>query len=188
MWDADQVRARIAAMAAADPECTTFGSSRHRHRLGPPLAEPEVSAFERQHEIILPASYRDFLVQVGDGGAGPYYGLFRLDGSGMRPRDQEERSVSGRLATPFPHTTLWNPNATDSDPVTDDEYFDPKWSTGSLIIAEFGCGAFFRLVMSGEARGQVWFDDRAGDGGLIPGPDFRDWYLAWLESSYTAGQ
>ena len=189
MWDADQIRATLAAIAAADPECTAFGASRHGHRLGPPLAETDVTAFEQQHQITLPASYRGFVLRVGDGGAGPYYGLYRLDRSGTLSLEWDERPVPRQLATPFPHTTLWNPNAAGSESwMTDDEYFDAKWSTGSLIIAEFGCGAFFRLVVSGAARGQVWFDDRAADGGLTPGPDFRDWYLSWLESAAVGGR
>jgi hypothetical protein len=35
-------------------------------------------------------------------------------------------------------------------------------------------------VVTGPTRGQVWFDDRASDGGLMPETDLHDWYLRWL--------
>ncbi|WP_232660616.1 hypothetical protein [Pseudonocardia sp. TRM90224] len=84
---------------------------------------------------------------------------------------------------------MWNPaNYVDADEphrpvdsISEDEYFDVRRTAGSLIIAEFGCGAFHRLVVTGPARGQVWFDDRASDGGLSPQTDFRTWYEGWLE-------
>ncbi|GGV74039.1 hypothetical protein GCM10010228_35520 [Streptomyces massasporeus] len=50
---------------------------------------------------------------------------------------------------------------------------------GSLVIGECGCGTFHRLVVTGRDAGRVWFDDPDW-GGLTRGPDFRDWYLAWL--------
>jgi hypothetical protein len=182
VWDAAHVRARLSAMAVADPECAVFGAGRHRYRLGARLSESKVTRFERRYGITLPASYRAFVTEIGDGGAGPYYGLYRLDGSDIPARDRDDRGVPGFLATPFPHVAAWNPNAEHSpERMSDDEYFAPQWSAGSLVVAEYGCGAFFRLVVSGPACGQVWFDDRAADGGLTPGPDFRDWYLAWLD-------
>lgn len=53
--------------------------------------------------------------------------------------------------------------------------------TGSMIIAEIGCEAFERLVVTGPAGGQVWREELQFDGGaLTPGPDFRKWYLRWL--------
>jgi hypothetical protein len=61
------------------------------------------------------------------------------------------------------------------------EYFEVKWSAGPLNIAHEGCGAFFRLVITGAARGQVWFDDRASDSGITPGPDFYTRYVRWLD-------
>ena len=70
-----------------------------------------------------------------------------------------------------------------ADMMTEDEYFDERRTSGSLVIAEFGCGAFYRLVITGPARGQVWFDDRAADGGLTPEAEFRAWYLDWLRPS-----
>jgi hypothetical protein len=183
VWDTQRIHARLAEAAQADPDLDAFGASRHRYRLASVLREEQIAAFEARHDITLPEPYRSFLSEAGDGGAGPYYGLFRLDGSDMDERDRDESLTPGFLATPFPHTERWNPNH--SWPcetwMEDDEYFDPQWVTGSLVLAHFGCGAFYRLVVTGAARGQVWFDDRASDAGLAPdATDFGEWYLRWF--------
>jgi ABC-type Na+ transport system ATPase subunit NatA len=39
------------------------------------------------------------------------------------------------------------------------------------VLPEFGRGAYFRLVVTGPARGQVWFDDLASDQGITPDPE-----------------
>lgn len=184
MWNATDIHTRLAAIRAADPDFRRFGARRHRHQLGPVLTEATVSRFETQHGITLPTAYRSFLLDVGDGGAGPHYGLFPLSGYNMRDLERDEQSWAGYLATPFPHTQPWNPDHHPPDPdqpgppamMTENEYFDPRWTAGSLVIAEFGCGAFHRLVITGPALGQVWFDDRAADGGLTPEAEFHAWY------------
>ncbi|GAA3067269.1 SMI1/KNR4 family protein [Streptosporangium carneum] len=178
MWDVGHIQSCLTAVAQADPGHEIFGASRHRHRLGPVLDEAEVAGFEALHGVSLPEAYRAFLTDVGDGGAGPHYGLFRLDGFEMRDLERQERETPGFMAAPFPHTRNWNPY----DRMDEDEYFAPRQVAGSLIVAEFGCGAFHRLVVTGEARGEVWLDDRASDGGLLREGDFREWYTSWLDA------
>ncbi|MET8280582.1 SMI1/KNR4 family protein [Micromonospora sp. NPDC005174] len=188
MWDVEDIQARLAVMRAEDPELRRSGARRHRYQLGATLSEADLAAFECHHHITLPDAYRSFLREVGNGGAGPHYGLFTLDGDGLRDHEREARHRPGYLATPFPHTQAWNPAYHVPDPcvpgpvdlMTEDEYFDEREIAGSLIIAEFGCGAFHRLIITGPARGQVWFDDRAADGGLSSEADFADWYQDWL--------
>ncbi|MBK8270721.1 MAG: SMI1/KNR4 family protein [Planctomycetes bacterium] len=47
-----------------------FGSEKHKFVLHSTLEESEVEAFESKHGISLPADYRAFLLQAGNGGAG----------------------------------------------------------------------------------------------------------------------
>ncbi|MCR6489728.1 SMI1/KNR4 family protein [Amycolatopsis sp. OK19-0408] len=177
-WDG--VRERLAELAAADPGFERFGANRHEYRLGPPLPRAELAEFEARHGVTLPEDYRDFLLTVGGHGAGPYYGLYSL-GAPECPDEDEWRA--GFLSTPFPHTSGWNRaehHPVDNE-IPDDRYFDQRWITGSLNVAHFGCGAYFRLVVAGPERGRVWFDDRASDGGISPSDlHFREWYLEWL--------
>lgn len=105
MWDADLIRERISRLAQEDPALQRFGARRHRYAFGPVLAEREVREYEERHSFRFPAAYRDFLLTVGNGGAGPYYGLFRHDGSEANwlPRRGPARIEPGSLARPFPH-------------------------------------------------------------------------------------
>ncbi len=57
----------------------------------------------------------------------------------------------GFLSTPFPFTEAWNRaehHPIDNE-IPDDLYFDQRWITGSPKVAHFGCGAYFRLVVTG---------------------------------------
>lgn len=68
-------------------------------------------------------------------------------------------------------------------PQDEDAYFSDEQIAGSLALAHFGCGDILRLVITGEARGEVWQDRRGGDYGIWPvAVDFGDWYAEWLLS------
>ncbi|MFJ2566276.1 MULTISPECIES: SMI1/KNR4 family protein [unclassified Streptomyces] len=171
------MRSRVAAMGREDPERRRFGASHHGYRLYPPLTEATIRSFEQLHGITLPASYRSFLGTVADGGAGPDYWLLGLAEEG----DDEEALHDlraeclhvGFLATPFAHTREWPGPGRGGN---------ADYSVaGTLVLGESGCGTFARLVVTGSGAGQGWLDDCVW-GGLTPGPDFRDWYTAWLES------
>ena len=56
-----------------------FGADEHRFEMNPCLTEQEVKAFEVEHGVLLPEDYRYFITAVGNGGAGPYYGIARLE-------------------------------------------------------------------------------------------------------------
>lgn len=103
MWDVVEVRRGLADKAAADPDLTQFGAAGHRYELAPPLALNRVEGFESQYGVRLPDSYREFLLTVGDGGGGPGYGIYNLDGPAMRnPYIYGWCKLDGFLATLFP--------------------------------------------------------------------------------------
>ncbi|MGW3853041.1 SMI1/KNR4 family protein [Streptomyces fagopyri] len=176
-WNGAILHARLAAMAREDPKHRRFGASHHQYLLHPPLSETVIRSFEQLHGVTLPASYRNFLSTVAGGGAGPDYGLLGLE----EEVDDEEALHDlraeclrvGFLATPFPHTTDWpGPGRGGNNDYS---------IAGTLVLGEIGCGAFSRLVITGRNAGQIWLDDQSW-GGLTSGPDFHDWYTAWLAS------
>ncbi len=179
MWDVDFIHGRIAEIRRLDPEFRLFGACKHRHRLKPPLSTQEILAFEKRMGVELPAAYRTFLTTVGNGGAGPHYGLFDL-AEALREDEKWHEGMPGFYTTPFPHTTNWNPQFEEQP----EDYEEGRWITGSLILGHFGCGAYHRLVVTGELTGEVWFDDRGSDGGVTREGEFADWYLSWLDETY----
>lgn len=58
------VKRDLARLWALDPNAQ---ATRHI-QLAPPLGEAQVRALEQQHQVTLPASYRRFVTEVGDGG------------------------------------------------------------------------------------------------------------------------
>lgn len=172
-------------LRAADRGFRVFGSGSHGYRVGRPLAETEVSAFEETHGVRLPEDYRLFLTAIGDGGAGPSYGLETLEAA-ARLRD---------LARPFPHTEAVSPPIADRNTIEydwdDDSFFDDdederrkeeeddEEAPGVLELCHHGCGIFSYLVVTGPTRGTMW----DGEGGRFhpTGLSFAAWYRAWAE-------
>ncbi|MFI1353208.1 SMI1/KNR4 family protein [Streptomyces sp. NPDC020898] len=178
-WDEGGVRARIRELAAQDPERSRFGAATHRYELEPALPEAEIRAFEEAHDIDLPAEYRSFVAQVGDGPAGPGHWLMPLTarhpeiGEEWAVDDEwEEDRLPGRLTEPFPLTEPLpgriGPSAC-------------ELTRGTLMLAEEGCGIYVRLILNGLRKGEVWEID-PNWGGFVPvRPGFGTWYTEWLQ-------
>ncbi|RKR86014.1 hypothetical protein BDK92_0233 [Micromonospora pisi] len=167
---------------------------------------------EAQLRVELPDEYRSFLRTVGRGGAGPAYGLFpvrRVDGRWRWEGDGADLTDLDTLAQPFPATEAFNPADDLPEPPDEEGYdsveafnaaedayweqhdtvvFRPEHSIGLLYLSHQGCALRDALVVSGPARGQVWADDTAEEGGFRPLLDddgsrvgFARWYRRWLD-------
>jgi SMI1/KNR4 family protein SUKH-1 len=202
----DFIREAIAALRRQDRELTYFGASRHRYRFNAPLAEREVAAFEQRYAIRLPEDYRGFLTNVGNGGAGPSSGLFKLgEMDGLRADEPwHEGAFIGTLRQPWPHRSAWNLPKEDLDVPADlapealdaamdlceRKYWSEAVVAGAFPICHHGCALRDWLVVTGPEAGHVWHDSRADSRGLRPceGADgrrqtFMDWYLDWLNGA-----
>lgn len=58
-----------------DMDFPLFGSHSHAHLFQPPLPEEDAAAWEELMEVRLPEDYRLYLTRLGNGGAGPAYGI-----------------------------------------------------------------------------------------------------------------
>jgi hypothetical protein len=139
-----------------------FGSKQHKYQLGRKLSEVKLSAFESAERVKLSEDYRCFLATVGNGGAGPLYGLEPLGNFG---RD---------LSRPFPLTKPSEQFAEEElQQLPDrDEY------PGVLEFCHHGCGTFAYLVVCGPTYGTIW----VGREDFFPTKmSFGAWYLHWME-------
>jgi hypothetical protein len=182
-----------------------FGADVHRFRLNPPLPEADVMAFENVHNVSLPHDFRQFLTNVGNGGAGPFYGVFPLgemdDNFSLRTW-QEDDGFVGVLSEPFPLGEEWNdissqPSAELAD-LDESEYWrrmdifqTTYWRSslvnGAIPICHEGCALRIWLVLTGTQAGYLWEDRRSEYGGLKPlrladgsWATFTGWYDPWL--------
>ena len=156
--------------------------------LNAPVSPAEIAAFENANRVSLPADYRFFLLNVGNGGAGPNYGVNKL---GYASLDEQWNSwLVGNLSTPFPHVAAWNPPAPrpgseEFEPFMCDVYCVP--TDGAIPMCDHGCNIRTWLVVAGPEYGHLWDENRTDLKGLFPVKQprccrvtFSMWYLAWL--------
>ena len=196
----DEVSQKVEKLRAMDREFRLFGADHHRYRFNPPLAEIDLLGFEERNRISLPKDYRNFVLNVGNGGAGPYYGIYPLLPDNVHHGMSEDYGID--VSVPFPHSKDWDEGqqgAYDSDAgqsPDDDlvaEYFDNRHIAGALCICDYGCGNFFLLVANGSEKGNMWVDGRLNYSGIFRGGfedgereraiTFSRWYLNWLDRS-----
>jgi hypothetical protein len=96
---ADEVRQKIEKLRAMHLGLRLFAADHHRYEFNPPLAEIDLLRFEERNRISLPKDYRDFVLNVGNGGAGPYYGISFTAGQ-RSPRNVGR--LSARCIRAFP--------------------------------------------------------------------------------------
>jgi hypothetical protein len=66
---------KLEGLKALDAQCQIFGADHHRHLLLPRLTSEQIASVEERLGIALPLELRSFYQEMGDGGAGPHYGI-----------------------------------------------------------------------------------------------------------------
>ena len=168
-----------------------FGAEHHHYRLNPPLPLEEIEAFEEKFDIRLPEDYRHFLLEVGNGGAGPAYGVLRLKYWDLRVDCDWDRATN----TPIPRVT--SPLASylaSPSPLSADAPYDSTWQEelepldwvpfqGTITVCSQGCADCVLLVVTGQERGRLvevsedWIAPT-----FFPMPNFLSWYETWQDS------
>lgn len=188
----NDVIAKLDELKRLDRECVIFGASAHRYETNRSLSESDISAVETRYHCRFPDEYKQFLTQVGNGGAGPFWGLFPLE---MQDDGHElglwsEGGLIGKLDVPFALAGAWNlpeedlmrlsePDEAESEEenealweALEEELESKYWASeimnGAIPICHQGCALRTWLVVTGPAKGTVWDDDRADYGGITP--------------------
>ena len=180
-----------AAVVEAQRSRAVANAQRHgwdpttRNLLSEPLSLTFVNEFERVHDILLPAEYRSFLLQIGDGGDGPGLYLRSLgapldDSLPWEPGDihRDPSDPNSLLADPFPYTAECN---------IDPRFTDLHTTAGALFLFDQGDAKWDLLIVTGSCAGQIWLDRLTDNEGLRPATDlygerigFAKYYCNWL--------
>ncbi len=201
------IRDGLALLYSVQRKPIVFGAESHGYILNPPLSESVVKQFEDKHRIHLPEDYRSFLIAIGDGGAGPFYGVFRLgemDDNHDNIKWKEGDGFIGKLSRSFPFNTSWNdltglPHETDDEDeyqkayeAFDSTYWNPDNVNGAIPLCHRGCALRDWLVVTGHEAGHMWHDARADHKGLAPisigkkqRVTFLEWYTHWLNQAMS---
>lgn len=128
-------------------------------KMNSPLPRTAAVAFEENNQVRLPAAYREFLCQIGNGGDAMGHRLLALPKS------------AAAVKRPFPLR----------DEVEDIDWHHMHDGILPLVRANETCDQTnLFLVVSGKSRGRVWSIDRNLDVAR-PHADFLDWCIAWFD-------
>lgn len=147
--DRKYVLDRLAKKKALDPDCVGFGVQRHKYKLQPVISERKLDKMERKYDFTLPDDYRNFVLEIGNGGAGPSYGLYSVEASvtGQTDRTYQYRSDDVRKTI---SKSFIRP---DERFKCREDFYDDY---GMLMLCQHGCANDDYLVINGSERGFVW--------------------------------
>ena len=169
----EELRSLLEKTRATDADLKQFGAEHHKYQWNPPASLKEIEKFEKETGISLPDGYRNFLLQAGNGGAGPFYGLFSL------------KQVKGWLSWQVePGETPYLAPGTDPDSLKDLGDRDHDWRRGCIPIESQGDTYFTYLLVAGPDRGRVVYIEYERSWIFFPRePDFLSWYIRWLREA-----
>ncbi|CEP95517.1 Uncharacterised protein [[Clostridium] sordellii] len=203
------IKNKLEKLKNFDKNYCVFGSINHKYKLNNTLSKSELKQFEKINNITLPKEYANFLLEIGNGGAGPDYGLI-----GITPKQLAKRYC--RFSYTFRFSGDFVPNTYDHCTMIEDDdlscedchkrfscvdafYEDDFECTddyisgyldGTLNINHMGCGLESRLILNGPEFGNVWINDP--DQLFTPRRtltkdrlSFYDWYENWLDSQLS---
>lgn len=158
-----RIRSKLAKAPYQARRSHSMGAERHQFRLGPRIGSAQADAFEREHRIALPSAYREFLVELGGSGAGPFYGLLPLDDCRLFTMDRQPPDGTPRG---FHHVD--HPEAQQGDRF--------------LHIVEMGCTDLCLIGVTGPLTGRVVTGNADGfwQANVSSAQDFLSWYERWL--------
>jgi hypothetical protein len=143
----NKIKQKLLLAKEADQNYQVFGSDHHQYQVNKPIRKKEIDKFQQANNIKLPEEFYLFLTEVGNGGAGPYYGIYKL------PTDRSLFHLSQPCKlkpnmTDEEWETLIDENGGNAD--VEETIF-----TGMLSIGTQGCSYETMLVLNGSYRGQV---------------------------------
>ena len=158
-----RIRSKLAKIPYQAQRSHSVCAERHQFRLGPGISASEADAFEAEHRIVLPAAYRAFLIELGGGGAGPFYGLLPLEECRLFTMNRKPADGSPRGFTHVDH-----PDALQGDLF--------------LHIIEMGCSDLCLIAVTGPLTGRVVTGNADGfwPPNVSSAQDFLRWYERWL--------
>jgi hypothetical protein len=159
-----------------------FGVERHCFEMNLPIPASDLEEFESHHKVVLPPGYREFLLEIGNGGAGPYWGLLSLEFWHRIACDLPEQLPADYLARSCP----LRPGIFAEDWLQELGCSWEERYQGSIALCHQGDGYYGILVVSGDYRGRIFYIDM--DGGspyCLRDTDFLSWYDRWLDESLS---
>ena len=75
----DRIKSKLKKARQKDRDLSDFGSDLHKYSLNKRITKEALAKLEQANKISLPEHFAQFLTEVGNGGAGPYYGIYEIE-------------------------------------------------------------------------------------------------------------
>lgn len=188
---ADYIRALIGKTADRDKNHEVFGAGSHKYHLNETVSPEWVREFEKRYQVELPEEYVFFLTKVGNGGAGPYYGIVPLSFDNKyenlsKPSIYDAGYLQFRrecvaFSEKYDETLL-----EEKDNALYEKYDDicERWEDGVLNINTQGCTYDTLLVVNGYRKGEIVYIDwnlELGYPPVLTQMTFLEWYQGFFE-------
>ncbi|MDE7400196.1 MAG: SMI1/KNR4 family protein [Oscillospiraceae bacterium] len=169
-----------------DTKFHRFGALGHRYEFNPPILIDKVHEFEAASGLTLPEAYVLYLTQIGNGGAGPDYGLFPLEKIKAIYDPNEEIFLDKK---DYDEEWVEICRAYDESLENDDgEYLriESRAFNGSVIIGTPGCTMYTILMCKGENYGKIGVIDSDMVEEYVPqisDKTFEEWILEYFRKA-----
>lgn len=176
---------KLESVKEKDKNFKVFGASSHKYNLNKKLSKDYLELLLEQKNLTLPEEFFIFLTEVGNGGAGPYYGMHSIEQI-LKKIEFSNSYLKPCVLYPDMDNDTWNnliaPVLND---VQEDEYilFLEDLFSGMIKIGSQGQGYEMYLVLNGEHKGKVVYTDYVHKDKpffFIYESNFLDWYERWL--------
>lgn len=192
-----RILAKLSQAKATDQRRQVFGADTHGYVVHAPATPQALIDFEGRLGITLPPAYRQFVLEVGNGGdgyagsaAGPFYGIYGVGGRmGDMPLDLLAKVVARPcILTPGMPPSDWEAlvDRVEADGESQADGSDEAQGIlfgGLLPLGAQGCSSYHGLVVNGPHTGRVVNFDRELGGPPVFAfeADFLAWYERWLD-------
>lgn len=183
----ERIKMKLKQASRKDSKHKIFGASLHKYKIQEPIPYAKLVEWQTENKVVLPESYARFLTEIGNGGAGPYYGMYSLE----KATSYTESDAMNMQCVLYPNMDKeeWNrltePLNSDED-ISDSEYdaAHNKVLGGMLCIGTQGCEYDMYLVLEGEHTGKVVYTSDFHPNipfFFVYEDNFLNWYERWLD-------
>lgn len=184
-----RISKKIQELKNKDKHFKVFGAKDHKYVLQNPISFEELEKIEKKYKIYLPDEYVAFITCLGNGGAGPDYGLYSL----QKAIDETDKDTDISKTSLFTSNKRLKEFMDKNNKVSgaDEQFCDfSKVFNGTMEINTEGCTFRNNIILNGCNAGKViaicWdtieeeietFNCKKE---LV---NFLDWYEKWLDDS-----
>ena len=190
-----RIKPKIEKARRKDRKLSVFGARSHKYQMNERLTAEELAKWELKTGVRLPEHFALFLTELGNGGAGPYYGVYDIDKAFLNTIDNQGETEGNHLLekcslhpkmTDDEWKSLAAPLIEDEDQdIANDEYDEAlrKVFGGMLKFGTQGCTYDMYIVIEGEHRGRIVYthDHYEHQFFFVRENNFLDWYERWLD-------